>query len=132
MLSIEEGGGFVAAQVIATELPHVIVYGDGRVIAGPIVWSDRSSGLPDLRQHMISAEEVGKLVLMALAAGVGHDIDYGHPLVADVSTTTFRVLTSYGLLATHVYALGYDAGLDQTTRDARQRRGPDHDWRAGR
>jgi len=121
VLSIEEGGGFVAAQVIATELPHVIVYGDGRVITSSSGWTDRSVGLPNLRQYMLSPDEVGRLMLMAQAAGVGHGIDYGYPLVADVSTTTFRVLTSYGLLATHVYALGYDHGLDQATREARQR-----------
>jgi len=121
VLSIDEGGGFVAAQVIATELPHVIVYGDGRVITGRTGWADRSVGLPYLRQYMIGPDGLRQLVSLAFAAGVGQDIDYGHPLVADVSTTTFRVLTSYGLLATHVYALEHDEGLDPAMRDARQK-----------
>jgi hypothetical protein len=121
LFSIEEGGGFVAAQVIATELPHVIVYNDGLVIIGPTAWNDRFVGLPYLRLYMIGADGMRQLLSLAHTAGVGRDIDYGYPLVADVSTTTFRLLTSYGLLATHVYALDYDDGLDAAAREARQR-----------
>jgi hypothetical protein len=121
VLMISEGGAFVPAQFLATELPHVVVYGDGRVITGRPHWSDRDVGLPHLRVHTISADAVRQLVVLALAAGVGARQDYGYPPIADVSTTSFDVLTADGSLATHVYALTVNLGLTDAQRAARQR-----------
>jgi hypothetical protein len=120
VLSIGQSGGFVAAEVMATRLPIVVVYGDGRVIT-----HHRASGypdptLPDLGVRTVSEDGLASLVELALRAGVGLAVE-GIPAAADFPNTDFFVSTDQGPMSTSVFALDVDAGLTDSQIEARRR-----------
>jgi hypothetical protein len=119
VLSIAESGGFMLAEGFATRLPIVVVYGDGRVLTphrfGPAV---TLSGL-DVRR--VDPLDLGWLIEISLAAGVGLDADLGTPPAFDLPDTVFEVSTDSGILSTSVFALGFDEGLPAEQIDARRR-----------
>ena len=115
-------GGFVEPASLATRLPIVSVYADGRVITeGPVPAIYPGQALPNVQVQRISTQDVNRLVAKAMAAGVGHVGDLGRPPIADAATTRFMVLTDAGTSVTEVYALS-EAGEDQAGLDAAQRR----------
>jgi hypothetical protein len=122
VLRIEYVGGFVPVQTLATRLPIVTVYGDGRVITeGPVIAIYPGPALPNLVERRISAAGLNRLVTMAVEAGVGDDVDYGTPPVADVPETRFTVSTTKGVQTSQVFALGFDDGLTAAQKAARQK-----------
>jgi hypothetical protein len=115
-------GGFVEPASLATRLPIVSVYADGRVITeGPVLAIYPGQALPNVQVQRISVEDVNRLVAKAVGAGVGHVGDLGRPPIADAASTRFMVLTDAGTSVTEVYALS-EAGEDQAGLDAAQRR----------
>jgi hypothetical protein len=122
VLRVEYVGGFVPIQVLATQLPIVSVYGDGRVITeGPQILIFPGPALPNVLERLISAPDLNRLVTMAVNAGVGSDADYGTPPVADVPSTRFTVATDQGVLTTEVNAIDFHEGLSDQQVAARQK-----------
>jgi hypothetical protein len=112
VLRIEQVGGFVPVQTIASRLPIVSVYGDGRVIAeGPVILIYPGPALPNILERRIGAPDLNRLVTMAVDAGVGTEADYGLPSVTDMPSTRFTVATDDGVRTSEVYALEVDEGL---------------------
>ena len=119
-------GGFVTPAMVATRLPAISVYGDGRVITqGPVTLVYPGPALPNLRVGTISAEEVENLIVLARAVGVGSEVDLGTPPVADAPSTRFTVLGENGIEQLEVYALaeaaGTESGLTADQRTARDK-----------
>jgi hypothetical protein len=109
VLRIGSHGGFVAPETVATRLPEITVYGDGRVI------TDRSG----LTVRTISADAVQRLVTLAIAAGVGGGADYGRPSISDSPSTYFIVETDAGRLESSVEGLAISDGLSESQLAAR-------------
>jgi hypothetical protein len=118
VLRIGATGGIPPTRFLATELPRVTVYGDGRVITDRADGS--ANGLPELGVRSISTESVNQLIQLALDAGVGGDIDYGFPDIFDAGSVYFEVGTDTGLRRTGVYALRFEDGLTPQQIEARQ------------
>ncbi|HYN92235.1 MAG TPA: hypothetical protein VES42_00070, partial [Pilimelia sp.] len=108
VLRVVHVGGFVSAEMLASRLPLVSVYGDGRVVTeGPITLQYPGPALPNLQLQRISTADVEGLVERAVAAGVGAAPagGYGRPPIADAPDTRFTVLTDDGPKVSEVYAL---------------------------
>jgi hypothetical protein len=105
-IRVDHTGGYVPVTYIASRLPLVSVYGDGRVITeGPVPAIHPGPALPNVQQRRISPEDVTGLVRSALDAGVGSAVDYGQPSVTDAPSTRFTVTTSEGVRRSEVYGL---------------------------
>lgn len=99
-------GGYTSAVEIATRMPVISVYGDGRVITEGVVTAIYPGpALPATELRKISRDEVAALVRRALAAGVGSATDFGRPGVIDAADTQFTVATTDGVKETSVYSL---------------------------
>ncbi|WP_242423789.1 cold shock domain-containing protein [Frankia sp. EI5c] len=108
---VQQVGGFVTAEMLATRLPLVVVYEDGRVISeGPQAAVAPGPALPNVQLRRISAADVQKLVDRAVAAGIGGERDFGQPSVTDSPTTRFTVRTADGVRTTEIYALAEGHG----------------------
>lgn len=106
VLQVAHTGGFVMPPTTFARLPLVSVYADGRVITeGPVIAIHPAPALPNLQVAQLDPARVQDLVQRALDAGVGQDLDYGMPPVADVPSTRFTVVTDDGTEVTEVYAL---------------------------
>ena len=106
VLRVAYSGGFVTPQVLASRLPLVSVYGDGRVLTeGPTPAIYPGPALPNVQVTRIEQSAVQDLVDAALAAGVGEDDDLGSPPVADAPSTLIVVSTGLETLRREVYAL---------------------------
>jgi hypothetical protein len=106
VLRVEYTGGFVTPAMVATALPMLSVYADGRVISeGPTTKQYPGPALPNLRVHYVEASDVDQLVERARSAGVQNGVDLGQPGIADAQTTRFTLLTEQGLQTVEAYAL---------------------------
>ncbi|PZG02559.1 hypothetical protein [Micromonospora deserti] len=113
VFQMDHVGGFVTPAMLATRLPSISVYGDGRVITqGPVTLAYPGPALPNLQVGTISAAEVDNLVMLARGAGVGSAVDLGTPPVADAPSTRFTVLGEAGVEQLEVYALAEAAGTE--------------------
>ena len=124
VLRVAYTGGFTSPTELATRVPVLSVYGDGRVVtAGPQIDIYPARTLPNVLVQHISRADVDKLVRLALAAGVGTAADFGQPSIMDAASTSFTVLTGSGRKTTEVYALsetdGDISGVNQAQRAAR-------------
>jgi hypothetical protein len=124
VLRVAYTGGFTAPTELATRIPVVSVYADGRVVtAGPRIEIYPARTLPNLLVQHIARADIDKLIQRALAAGVGSATDFGEPSIADAASTSFTVLTDAGVKTAEVYALsetdGATGGVNQTQRAAR-------------
>jgi hypothetical protein len=123
-LRVAYTGGFAGSAMLATRLPFLTVYGDGRVITeGPHAAIYPGPALPNMQVRRIAAADVRRLVDRATAAGVGTAADFGRPPIMDAASTRFTALTDTGVKTTEVYALNEaDAnasGLTEQQRSAR-------------
>ncbi|MGN9777167.1 hypothetical protein ACTMS0_15595 [Micromonospora sp. H33] len=121
---LDQIGGFVTPSMVATRLPSISVYGDGRVIIqGPVTLVHPGPALPNLQVGTISAADIEDLIMSARAVGVGSTVDFGTPPVADASVTRLTVLGENGIDQLEVYALaeaaGTESGLTAGQRAAR-------------
>ncbi|MGC5051437.1 hypothetical protein ACLQ2S_08305 [Micromonospora sp. DT48] len=122
---MDHTGGFVTPAMLATRLPMISVYGDGRVITqGPVNLIFPGPALPNLQVGRISATEVDELLKAARAAGVGSGADLGRPPISDAPSTRFTVLGDNGAEEFEVYALA-ESGDVTTGLSADQRAGRD-------
>lgn len=113
VLRVEYTGGFTTPAFLAARLPALTVYGDGRVITeGPQIMIYPGPALPNVQVQRVSRKDVAALVDRALEAGVGTQLDFGEPPVADAAATRFTVLTQVGPQVTEVYALEEAAGAE--------------------
>ncbi|GAB7045329.1 hypothetical protein [Catenuloplanes indicus] len=113
VLRVDYTGGFVTPATVATRLPMISVYADGRVITeGPVTLQYPGKALPNVLVRQIAPEDVTQLVERARSAGVQNGVDLGRPGVTDVPTTRFTLLTEEGLQVTEAYALSEAAGAD--------------------
>jgi hypothetical protein len=124
VLRVAYTGGFTSPTELATRIPIVSVYGDGRVVtAGPQIDIYPARTLPNVLVQHIARADVDKLVRLALTAGVGTAADFGEPPIADAPSTSFTVLTDAGVKTSEVYALsetdGNIGGVNQGQRAAR-------------
>lgn len=119
-------GGFGMPSALASRIPSISVYGDGRVISeGPTILIHPGPALPNLQVHPIAPEAVSTLLESARAAGVDGAVDFGTPALADAPTTRFTVRGANGTEQIDVPALaeaGGDApGLTADQQAARTR-----------
>jgi hypothetical protein len=127
VLRVEYTGGFTRPVELATRLPIISVYGDGRVItSAPVPAIYPGPSLPALQVHQATPAEVTRILTEAIAGGAADGGEFGEPPIADAANTRFTVLTADGLASTEVYALSEagDTGMDGLTsaqRQARQR-----------
>jgi hypothetical protein len=106
VLQVAYTDGFVTPRYTYARLPLVSVYADGRVITeGPVAAVYPGPALPNLQVAQVDPAQVEALVQHALDAGVGQDVDYGMPPVADVPNTLITVVTAEGKRTSEVYAL---------------------------
>ncbi|SMO84184.1 hypothetical protein SAMN06273567_105187 [Geodermatophilus aquaeductus] len=106
VLQVAYTGGFTSPEELATRLPLVSVYGDGRVLTqGPQIEIWPSPALPNVQVQRVDEATVRDLVGRAVEAGVAEDGDLGEPPVADAPTTRFTLTTDEGTTVREVYAL---------------------------
>ncbi|MGY1787601.1 hypothetical protein [Geodermatophilus sp. SYSU D00698] len=124
VLQVEQTGGFVPPEDLATRLPLVTVYGDGRVFTeGPQIEIWPSPALPNVQVTEVGEATVRDLLDRAVDAGVTQDADLGEPPVADAPTTRITLTTGEGTAVREVYALAEtpDGSLTREQAEARGR-----------
>ncbi|MGY1687491.1 hypothetical protein ACI8AK_18060 [Geodermatophilus sp. SYSU D00867] len=124
VLQVEHTGGFVPPEDLATGLPLVTVYGDGRVFTeGPQIEIWPSPALPNVQVTEVGEATVRDLLDRAVDAGVTEDADLGEPPVADAPTTRITLTTGEGTAVREVYALAEtpDGSLTPEQAEARGR-----------
>ncbi|MGY1775447.1 hypothetical protein ACI8AV_06280 [Geodermatophilus sp. SYSU D00804] len=124
VLQVEHTGGFVPPEDLATRLPLVTVYGDGRVFTeGPQIEIWPSPALPNVQVTEVGEATVRDLLDRAVDAGVTEDADLGEPPVADAPTTRITLTTGEGTAVREVYALAEtpDGSLTPEQAEARGR-----------
>ncbi|MET8153424.1 hypothetical protein ACIBSW_07755 [Actinoplanes sp. NPDC049668] len=121
MLRVEHTGGFVGPDLLASRMPQISVYADGRVIFdGPVPAVYPGPALPNVQVLTISPDALGTLIDKAVAAGVEDGADLGHPGVADAPTTEITVRTVAGEQTVAAEALN-EAQADDPMLTAPQR-----------
>ncbi len=106
VLQVARTGGFTTPEELASRLPVVSVYGDGRVVtqgAQIEIWP--APALPSVQVTQVDEATVRGLVDRAVAAGVTESGDLGQPPLADAPTTRFTLVTGEGATVRDVYAL---------------------------
>lgn len=119
-------GGFGMPSTLASHIPSISVYGDGRVISqGPTTLIYPGPALPNLQVRTIDIVEVAKLLESARTAGVNGTVDFGTPTIADATSTRFTVRGANGVEQIEVFALAEASdgvgGLTADQRAARSR-----------
>jgi hypothetical protein len=105
-LRVAHSGGFVPVSLLASRIPMVTVYADGRVITeGAQIMIYPAPALPSIEERRIAVADVLTLVGRAQQAGVGSGVDLGQPNVTDMPDTVFTVYTATGEQKTSAYAL---------------------------
>jgi hypothetical protein len=113
VLQVAAVGGFSTPEELASRLPVVSVYGDGRVLTqGPQIEIWPSPALPNVQVQQVDEATVRDLVDRAVEAGVTETGDLGEPPLADVTTTRFTLVTGEGTTVREV------DGLAETPDDA--------------
>jgi hypothetical protein len=123
VLQVAATGGFTTPEELATRLPLVTVYADGRVLTqGPQIAVWPAPALPNVQVQEVDAATVRDLVDRAVAAGVTETGDLGQPPLADATTTRFTLVTDEGTAVREAYALAETAD-DALTAEQRAARG---------
>jgi hypothetical protein len=113
VLQVARTGGFTTPEELASRLPVVSVYGDGRILTqGPQIEIWPAPALPNVQVQQVDEATVRDLVDRAVEAGVTGTGDLGEPPLADVPTTRFTLVTDEGTAVREVY------GLTDTPDDA--------------
>ncbi len=128
VLRLEEGGGFVPIEFLASSAPTFTLYGDGRV-----VFQQRVDVFPEpdaagvmrsnpWRTAQLDASQIEELMTFALGqGGLGAAREnYGNDMVADAGTSTFTIDAGGVKKTVAIYALGMEGeGVpDQAARKA--------------
>ncbi len=117
------GGGFVPVEYNVTLLPEFTLYGDGRIIApGVTTLEYPGKALPSLQTAVISENAIQAMLSVAREDGLFRNgVDYGHPGVADVATTTITINADGTTYTASIYALGFNEGGDLTAEQQEAR-----------
>ncbi len=106
VLQVALTGGYTTPEELASRLPVVSVYGDGRVLTqGPQIEIWPTPALPNVQVQQVDEATVRDLVDRAVEAGVTETGDLGEPPIADVPTTRFTLVTAEGTVVRDVSAL---------------------------
>ncbi|MGY1608620.1 hypothetical protein [Geodermatophilus sp. SYSU D00700] len=123
VLQVAHTGGFTTPEELATRLPLVSVYGDGRVLTqGPQIAIWPAPALPNVQVARVDEATVRDLVDRAVEAGVTGSGDLGEPPLADAATTRFTLVTAEGTSVREVYALA-ETPDDTVTDEQAEARG---------
>jgi hypothetical protein len=123
VLQVAHTGGFVTPDALASRLPLVSVYADGRVFAqGPVAAIYPGFAWPNVQVRQVPPEQVQDLVDRALAAGVADTADLGTPPLADAPSTRFTVVTAEETFVREAYALAEAVGSEGLTEEQRSAR----------
>ncbi|MGY1693298.1 hypothetical protein ACI780_00175 [Geodermatophilus sp. SYSU D00814] len=123
VLQVALTGGFTTPEELATRLPLVSVYGDGRVLtqgAQIAIWP--APALPHVQVTRVDDATVRDLVDQAVEAGVTGTGDLGSPPLADAAATRFTLVTAEGRAEREVYALA-ETPDDSVTPEQAEARG---------
>lgn len=124
VLQVEHTGGFTTPDELASRLPLVTVFADGRVFSqGPVAAIYPPFAWPNVQVLQVPPEQVQELVGLALDAGVTGTGDLGSPPVADAPSTRFTLVTAGQTFVREVYALAEGdgaPGLTEAQREARE------------
>jgi hypothetical protein len=127
VLRLEEGGGLVPIDFLATQAPTFTLYGDGTVIfrdvdvAFPQPGADGLTRYPPYSTGRLDESEIAELLDFAIGRGglgLARNGRYEHPMVADAGTTIFDITAGGHDKRVEVYALGFD---DPTAPDRQAR-----------
>jgi hypothetical protein len=129
VLRLEEGGGFVPVEFVATQAPIFTLYGDGRVVfqqAQEFFPEPGPDGLirgKQWRTAQLDTGQIEELMTFALGpGGLGAARDnYGNDMVADASTTTFTIEAGGVRKTVAIYALGMEGAPDAQARTTFQK-----------
>ncbi|SEO91107.1 hypothetical protein [Trujillonella endophytica] len=118
VLQVSYTGGYVTPEMLASRLPLLSVYSDGRVLSeGPVTMIYPGPALPNVQLARVDEATVRGLAERALAAGVADTGDLGSPPIADAASTRFTLVTAEGTHVREVYALTEGAGADEQLGD---------------
>jgi hypothetical protein len=122
VLQVALTGGYTTPEELASRLPVVSVYGDGRVLTqGPQIEIWPAPALPNVQVQQVDEATVRDLVDRAVQAGVTDTGDLGEPPLADAPTTRFTLVTAEGTTVRDVYALGETPADTVTAEQAEAR-----------
>jgi hypothetical protein len=109
LLHLATGGGFVPMEYHFTEIPSLIVYGDGRVLRSGEM--DFTGAIRPVEELQLDEEGVQALLAAAKEAGLlsPGTIEYGSPGVTDMPGTSLTLSTADGSVTHSAYALGFNA-----------------------
>jgi hypothetical protein len=112
ILRLATGGGLVPIEVNDTLIPEFTLYGDGRIIVpGPTTMQYPGAALPNLQTTVVSEAVIQAILSAAKEAKLFQNgVDYGHPGVADVGSTTVTVNAEGTTYKSEIYALGFGGG----------------------
>ncbi|MBK5222710.1 MAG: hypothetical protein JJE52_07510 [Acidimicrobiia bacterium] len=132
VLLVEVTGAFTTPEMNFQNLPHLVVYPDGRMVQpGAQIMIYPGPALPALNVTGLSGEALEAIAGAARAAGLDrNDVDYGEPPVADAGTTVVTVVidgetyvhsaNALGLVAGDLGPSADDLGLTNEQVEARQ------------
>ena len=114
VLSITDVGGFVPSDRTFTNVPRLLVTGDGRVIQeGPVIAIYPGPLLPNLLQRSITEAGIQRLIDLADEHGLLGDETYTQPgNIADASDTIVTITVDGETFEHRAYALGLGGGPD--------------------
>ncbi len=120
------GGGLIPTVIELRQFPSLIVLGDGRAIRRSA--TDTSSAGPTpafrpLEQTVLDPAEVQEILDLAASSGLfDGPVDFGEPLITDVSSTGIKTRLGGEVVSIGVYALGFeeDSGLSSDQLRARE------------
>ena len=127
VIQVTTGGGLIAPQSLAVEIPAISVFGDGTfIVPGPTTLEYPGPALPNLQQGRLRDGEVERLLNAARDAGLLDDEppDFGDPGVTDMPSTTILIDAGGAQHRVSIYALDFvegDSNLDDNQRAARDR-----------
>jgi hypothetical protein len=96
------------------EVPDVLLFDDGRLVRHR---DDGSEVVPEFEE--VRLDEAGAAELLASAAAVVGGPDVGDPMVTDLPTMTIDLAHGDGTRTLAVYAPGFEDGLSEEQRAAR-------------
>jgi hypothetical protein len=124
VLSVTDVGGFVPSDRTFTDLPRLLVTGDGRVIQeGPVMAIYPGPLLPNVLQRSITEAGIQRLIDLADEHGLLVDVTYTRPgNIADAGETIVTITVNGETFEHRAYALGLGGAPDGGETDAARAR----------
>lgn len=119
------GGGLIATTIELRQFPSRIVLGDGRAIRPRAADAGSDGPTPALRpleQTVLDPAEVQEILDLVASSGLfDGPVDFGEPLITDVSSTSVRTRIGGKVASVGAYALGFEEGSDLSSDELRAR-----------